>query len=200
MSDKMKAFKAEVEGKIDKLLKEFADGKLNREQFYAVYERYNSQIELVEKALNGGDVKIDTQAGGTIVLKEKYMGKARGAMIFVSKTGDVIETLGTFGVAMTEIIPVLDRFTEQLAEGHTIERVVRQVTDKEWLLFIAGAYTHIVTVFNQEPSRYQTMVIQRMQREFENANRSLFEQGVYDPEKLVYPFRSFVTKSFRSDD
>jgi hypothetical protein len=194
MSEKMKGFKAEVESKISKLLDEFAEGKLNREQFHAIYERYNGQLELVEKALSGGDVKLDAPDGGTIMLREQYMGKAQGLMIFANKTGDVVETLGQFGVSITEIIPVLDRFTQQLEAGIAVERVVRQVNEKEWLLFLAGSYTTVVITFQQEPSQYQTVVLQRMHTEFENANKTLFEASVFDPARLVFPFLSFVTR------
>ncbi len=197
MSDKLQTFKAEIESKIGKLLDEFAEGKLNREQFHAIYERYNGQIELVEKALSGGDVALNDQDDGTIMLREQYMGKARGLMIFANKTGDVVETLGQFGVSMTEIVPVLDRFTQQLEAGNAVERVVRQVNDKEWLLFIAGDYTAVVIVFQHEPSQYQTVVLQRMHGDFENANKKLFEAGTFDPAQMVFPFRSFVTRSMR---
>ena len=198
MSNKLQTFKADVEAKINKLLDEFAEGKLNREQFYAIYERYNGQIELVEKALTGSDVTLSNQQdGGTIMLREQYMGKAQGLMIFANKTGNVVETLGQFGVSMVEIAPVLDKFTQQLGTGNAVERVVRQVNDKEWLLFLSGNYTAVVIVFKHEPSQYQTVVLQRMHKEFENANKTLFEEDVFDPARLVFPFVSFVTRSIR---
>ncbi|MEO0562378.1 MAG: hypothetical protein AAF125_09695, partial [Chloroflexota bacterium] len=149
---------------------------------------------------NGGDVQLNEADGGTVLLKQKYMGKARGLLILVNESGDVIETLGSFGIAMSEIVPVLERFTMQLKENRTIERVVRQVNDKDWLIFIAGKFTTIVVVFNHEPSRYQTVVMQRMHKEFENANKALFEAGNFDPTGLVFPFLSFVTKSMRGPD
>lgn len=197
MNSKLAAFKADVEQKIAKLLEEFAEGKLNREQFHALYERYNGQIELAEKAINGGDVALGEADGGTIVLREQYMGKARGLMIFANETGDVVETLGQFGVSMAEIAPVLGSFTQQLEAGITVERVVRQVSAEAWLLFIAGDYTAVVIVFQHEPSQYQTVVLQRMHTEFENANKTLFEAGVFDPARLVFPFLSFVTRTMR---
>lgn len=196
MTNRMEVFKTEVQEKINNLLQEFSEGKLNREQFYAIYERYNSQIELAEKALQGADVQID-DSGATVVLREKYMGKARGMMVYANEGGNVIETLGNFNVSMTEMIGVLDKFTRAVASGHTLERVVRRVSDEQWVLFVPGQYTTAVTQFNHEPSRYQTVVIQRMHTEFENANRPFFINNIFDPEELVFPFLSFVQKQVR---
>lgn len=197
MNNKMETFKAEIQEKIARILQEFAEGKLNREQFHAIYERYNSQIELVEKALQGADVQLD-DSGGTIVLREKYMGKARGMMIYATKTGDVIETLGNFTVSMVDMIEVLDKFTHAAKAGQVSERVVRKIADNQWVLFVPGEYTAAVTQFNHEPSRYQTVVIQRMHTEFENANRPFFINGIFDPEELVFPFLSFVTRNMKN--
>lgn len=196
---KMEAFKAEVQAKINNLLIEFAEGKLNREQFYAIYERYNGQIELVEKAIQGtGDVSLEENQGGTILLREKFMGKARGLMLFENKNGATIETLGVFNVDMAKVQPILHRFMMQVREGHTLERIAQQVGENQWLLFMAGDFTTVVTLFEHEPSRYQITVIQRMQQEFENGNKRLFQEGIFTASRLIYPFMSFVHRNLKA--
>jgi Cft2 family RNA processing exonuclease len=191
---KLQHYKDEVQGKIDNLLAEFAEGKLNREQFYALYERYNAQMEFAEKSATGAaHMAAD---GGTVVIRDKYMGKAQGLIIVLNESGNVIETLGTFGVAMTTVLPVLDDFTREWRNGHIVDRVVREAEDNQWLLFVAGRFTTVVTVFKHEPSAYQTQVIQRMHGEFEDANSTQFtKSGDVDATQLVYPFHSFVTRS-----
>ncbi len=191
-ADKLQSFKATVQGKIDGILAEFAEGKLNREQFHALYERYNAQMELAEKTEGSTPANND---GGTIVIKEKYMGKAQGMIIFANDTGNVIETLGTFGLAMTEVLPVLDEFTREWKAGRVVDRAVREASGNQWLLFVAGNHTTIVTQFQNEPSGYQTTVIQRMHKEFEEANKTLFQSKRADAATLVFPFYSFVKRS-----
>ncbi|MEL6149443.1 MAG: hypothetical protein AAFU54_13760 [Chloroflexota bacterium] len=190
--NKLEAFKAEVQAKINRVLEEFAEGKLNRDQFHAIYERYNSQMELAEKATSN-DVPVD-EDGGTMVLREKLMGKAQGLIIFDNKSGNVIETLGAFGVGMAEVQPILQEFTSEHKAGR-VDRAVRPASDKQWLLFVAGKFTTVVTLFKNEPSGYQTTVIQRMHGEFENANHGSFENDRIDAAQLVFPFYSFVKRN-----
>lgn len=195
--EKMRAFKEEVQLKINDLLEEFSEGKLNREQFHAIYERYNGQMELADKALNGQDIPWSEQEGGTIFIREKFMGKARGMMIVANQNGNIIETLGNFGVDFSVLAPVLSKLTQALQTDSTVERVVKRLGEHEWLLFAGGKYTTVVTLFENEPSSYQTLVIQRMHEDFENANYEFFKTGQIDSSKLVYPFFSFVQRSMR---
>ncbi len=193
--NKIQAFKEEIQQKISNVLEEFAQGKLNREQFHAIYERYNSQLELADKALDT-DASLPND-GSTIAIREKFMGKAQGLIIFSNKTGNIIETLGEFGMSMTELIPVLDEFTTEWQAGHVIDRAMRQTKNDQWLLFAAGKHTIIATLFTNEPSGYQIDVIRRMHQEFEEANQSLLAQKNIDAGQLVYPFYSFVRRNLR---
>lgn len=195
-NDKLNAFRESVQKKINNLLEEFAEGKLNREQFHVLYERYNSQMELADKA---SDESLNSIAadGGTLAIREKHMGKARGMIIFDAKTSSIVETLGAFTVNLAEVLPVINQFSEQVKAGKTVDRVVKQVSEKQWLLFDGGQYTSIVTLFQNEPSHYQTVVIQRMHKEFEEANHAIFEKGSRAADELVYPFLSFVTRTMR---
>lgn len=193
---KLDAFKTEVQKKIANLLEEFSEGKLNREQFHALYERYNAQLELAEKATTA-DVPV-AKDGGTMLLRDKYMGKAQGLIIFANESGNVVETLGSFEVAMDRVLPVLLEFTEEWKAGRIVDRAVRQAGKDEWLLFVAGQFTTVVTLFKHEPSGYQTHVIQRMHKEFEEANQAQFRTGEdVDAARLVYPFFSFVKRNLR---
>lgn len=200
-TSKYRAYKAEIQAKIFKLLKEFSDGQLNRDQFHAIYERYNAQMELADKAISGLETPLSgaTDKNGTVVIREKYMGKARGMMIIANESRNIIETLGHFDVDFSRLAPILDRFSHALENDTTVERVVKRLSDQEWLLFVGGRYTTIVTFFENEPSRYQTLVIQRMHQEFESANHEFFKSGNIDSSKLVYPFFSFVHRSIQGN-
>jgi hypothetical protein len=195
-NEKMQAFKAELQIKMSRLLDEFAEGKLNRDQFHAIYERYNAQMELADQSLGGDSVNLNAEEGGTILLRNRYMGKAQGLIIFDIRTGNIIETLGRVEVAMTEIAPTIGYFTEELMVGRVVERVVKQVSENEWLLFLVGEFTSVVTLFQNEPSSYQTVTMQRMHTEFENANRALFLRRMpISADQMVFPFLSFVQRS-----
>jgi hypothetical protein len=198
---KGRAFKAQVEQKIQALLEEFADGKLSREQFQAIYERYNSQLLLAEQALRSAnpDVVIGMAQGGppTIATKEAYMGKAMGMMIYNNQNGMLIETLGDISVPAEKIAPTLNDFSQMMAGNRPVERQAKKIGTREWLLFVGGHYTTVVCLFHNEPSPEQCREIERLHHDFELANRWFLRSGQTDKSRLAYPFLTFVNKKLK---
>jgi len=199
---KGRAFKAQIEQKIQALLEEFADGKLSREQFQAIYERYNSQLLLAEQALRSTnpEVVIGIAQGGppTIAMKEAYMGKAIGMMIYDNKKGTLIETLGEFNVSPDKLGPTLNDFSQMMQSNRHVERQVKKIGTREWLLFAAGQYTTVVCLFHNEPSPQQSAEMERLHHDFELANRWTLRGGKADKSKLAYPFLTFVQKKLKN--
>src|ERR1041385_6596748 len=79
-NEKVKAFKSLIQQKIQKLIGEFAEGMISREQFHVIYERYTSQLAMADMAAMMGapDAVICMLQDGppTIAVKEAHMGKA----------------------------------------------------------------------------------------------------------------------------
>lgn len=200
---KGRAFKAQVEQKIQALLEEFANGKLSREQFQAIYERYNSQLLLAEQAMRSinPDVVIGMAQGGppTVATKEAYMGKAMGMMIYNNQSGMLIETLGDINVSADKIAPTLNDYSQMMKANRLVERVVKKIGTREWLLFVGGQYTTVVCLFHNEPSPEQCREIERLHHDFELANRWFLRSAETDKGKLAYPFLTFVQKKLKKD-
>jgi hypothetical protein len=200
-SEKVKAFKATIQQKIQKLISEFADGAISREQFHAIYERYTSQLALADMASVSGapDAVIGLVQEGppTIAVKEAHMGKAIGMTIYNNRNGTLLETLGDFDVPPDKLAPILNDFTMLMESGKRVEREVRKIGAKQWLMFAAGKYTTVVTLFHNEPSELQSREIERLHHDFEEANRTFFQNAQVDANKLAYPFLVFVQKKMR---
>ena len=49
-NQKMQVFKTQTQEKIRKLIAEFAEGMVSREQFHVIYERYTSQLAMADMA------------------------------------------------------------------------------------------------------------------------------------------------------
>lgn len=198
---KIHAFKAEVQTKIQKLLGEFADGSISREQFHAIYERYTGQLAIADMAMRSSapDAVIGVVKDGppTIAIREAHMGKAIGMVIYNNRTGTLLETLGDFDVPPNKLAPILNDFTMLMESGQLIEREVRTIGTKQWLLFAAGSFTTVVTLFRNEPSDLQIREIERLHHDFEQANRAFFHKGSVDSSRLAYPFLVFVQKKIR---
>jgi hypothetical protein len=200
-SEKVKAFKALIQQKIQKLIGEFAEGVISREQFHAIYERYTSQLALVDmaslSAAPDSVMGIVQEGPPTIAVKEAHMGKAIGMTIYNNRNGTLLETLGDFDVPPAKLAPILNDFTMMMESGKKVDREVRKIGAKQWLIFAAGKYTTVVTLFHNEPSELQSREIERLHHDFEEANQTFFKGVQVDATKLAYPFLVFVQKKMR---
>lgn len=198
---KVAEFKAAVQAKIQKLLAEFAEGALSREQFHAIYERYTSQLAVADMAMMSSVpdaiMGVVTDGPPTLAVREAHMGKAVGMAIYHNRTGTLVETLGNFDVAPNKLAPILNDFTMMMQSGKRVDREIRKLSAKQWLMFAAGKYTTVVTLFHNEPSDQQSREIERLHHDFEEANRAFFDKKKVDSEKLAYPFLVFVEKKMK---
>lgn len=198
--DKIQIFKATLQQKIQKLINEFAEGTISREQFHAIYERYTGQMALADMAgstsQSSAEAIISMAQDGppTVAVKESMMAKAIGMAIYDHRTGKLLETLGGFDVSPDKLAPILNDFTLMIESGKHVEREVRKIAARKWLVFAAGRFTTVVTLFYNEPSEAQGREIARLHHDFEQANQPAFTSGAVDAGKLAYPFLVFVQK------
>src|SRR5262249_40159820 len=109
---KIEAYKAETHQKIENLLEEFAQGKINREQFNTIYAHHSAKLRLAEEAIQQNDAAmVDGKQGQTIGIRQAYMGKAIGFMIYHNKSGMFVDTLGMFDIPPSRIAPILNDFS-----------------------------------------------------------------------------------------
>lgn len=200
-NSKIQALKAEIQEKIQKLLTEFAEGSISREQFHVIYGRYTSQLAMADMAMRSSSpstvMEMMQDGTSTLVVKEKHMGKAVGMTIYNNRSGTLLETLGEFEVPPEKLSPILNDFSLLMESGKLVEREVRKISAKQWLVFAAGRYTTVVTLFHNEPSEQQNREIERLHHDFEQANAPQFERGVVDSSKLAYPFLVFVQQKMK---
>jgi hypothetical protein len=203
MSDlkaKAEAFRIEVKGKIDKLLQDFTEGKVSREQFHLLYERYNNHLAIADEAAVGlNPDQLDVVQGGlpTYAIKSASKGRALGLGIYHHRSGLLIETLGNFEVSADVMTPVLNEFSLKLEKRELIDNHLKKY-GHFWLLFAAGQYTTVITLFKNEPAPVQVQQIERMHHDFETANRVLLNVENVDTSKLAYPFIVFVQKKLQN--
>jgi hypothetical protein len=185
---------AQIEAKIHKLLIEFAEGKISREQFQVIYARYDSQLLAAQKGLDVADV-----SGGvdTIHIRSVHMGKALGLAIYHHRSGRLIDTLGAFDVPMARLAPVLNDFSRLMESKRLIDRRIERIADRAWLLFAPGAYTTVITLFQNEPSSAQIREIERLHHDFEIANETSLEGANVDSSRLAYPFYVFIQQKLK---
>jgi hypothetical protein len=189
-------FRSHIWEKVQLSLGEFAAGRISREQFHAMYQYYNAQLQLAEESLRRGYGE-RPQGGMTYAVRQAHMGKAVGLLIFHNASGTLIETLGHFDIAPASIAPILNDLSLLNREGTPAARQVRHFDARRWLLFSPAAHTTVVTLFHHEPSQAQMAEIERLHRDFETANSGALTVPKPDRTALAYPFLVFVQQRVR---
>jgi hypothetical protein len=194
LEDQMNQFIAQVREKIDRVVEEFAEGKISRTQFQQLYDRYQNQILSVTQLSEAqGDMNIKeiTGSGQTVAIRKKLTAVAKGLVIYENKIGQRLETLGHFDVPEDQIDPTLENFRRYTVKDTETRLRSQPLSDEDdgWLVWVPGDYTTLIALFNLEPSPHQLTTIKQLHRDFENANRAFLESGDAQADKMAFPFR-----------
>lgn len=198
----VESFIETVHQKTQRIVEEFAAGEISREQFHHLYERYTYQLDAAHDTIQSGSINIFYSLRNTessMAIRSYYQGKARGLLVFHHQSSSVLEILGEFGVPLEQITRKLKDIAQAVINNHFVDWEVTKIGDSQWLLFEPGKYTTVVTLFQNEPSAQQSSEIDRMHRDFENANRTKLEQKRVNSYQLAYPFIAFVQKKPAQD-
>ncbi|MBN2305451.1 MAG: hypothetical protein JXQ72_13280 [Anaerolineae bacterium] len=191
-------FIAQVHQKMSKLVQEFASGVINRTQFHKLYDRYQRQIMTVAQLIAESDPAVwrdaITDSEDTLLIKQRLTAKAVGMSVYDNDSGMPIETLGEFAIEAELIIPMLSSYRSAAAEIFRAGMRSTEMENGQWLCFVPGTYTTLIALFSLEPSDNQLKMVERMHRDFEEANQGPLKAGHVDPKTLAYPFYSFVQK------
>jgi hypothetical protein len=195
-------FIAQVHEKMSRLVQEFADGIINRTQFHKLYDRYQRQIMTVAQLIAETDPaswrNAVTETEDTLHLRKRLTAKAVGMSVYDNKSGMPIETLGEFAIEPELIVPMLSSYRSAAAEIFRAGMRSTEMENGQWLCFVPGSHTTLIALFSLEPSTNQIEMVERMHKDFEQANRAALEAGHVDPEKLAYPFYAFVQRRVKS--
>jgi hypothetical protein len=196
-------FIAQIHQKMSKLVQEFATGAINRTQFHQLYDRYQRQIMTVAQFIAEADPALWKDAlnetEDTLHLKKRLTAKAVGMSVYYNQSGMPIETLGEFAIEAELIVPMLSSYRSAAAEIFRAGMRSTEMENGQWLCFVPGTHTTLIALFSLEPSTNQLQMVERMHKDFEDANKTALEAGEVDPEKLAYPFYSFVQRRIKPD-
>ncbi len=194
----------ELRKKTSQIANEFAEGKLNRAQFTAMYSSYSERRVIIERLLARDP---DTQAwqsvarpGHTSFLRQHFEARIVSYAIYNHGTDDVASPLtcqGATPLPEATIKPILTAL-KVLLRTHSGDRMLsplrKPVENGRWIAVIPGRYTTAIALFSLEPSLQQFTHIQDLHRDFERANHLTLERGIRAPEQLVFPHRALFDK------
>src|SRR5579871_1693151 len=189
----------ELQMKVHTLVDDFATGKINRTQFHRLYARYQSQITQVMQAMSNDSADfqavITSDNESTFHIKTRLTARVLGVSIYNNQSGLPLETLGKFDVDPALLVPMLSSYRAATREIFKAGMRSTVMENDQWLSFVPGNFTTLITLFSLEPSSVQLGTVERMHRDFEEANQGLLENGNIDPKALAYPFLTFVRQA-----
>src|SRR5438045_3251748 len=161
----------QVRTKMGRLVDEFAQGDISREQFNKVYEHFQSQIVMATQLMIDADAATGAHISPqeTFAIKSSLIAKANAMTVYYHSTGLLLETIGDFDVSVAMIATALNDIGGKVRNGQKVATTAEKRGDK-WLLYVPGKYSTAVLLFTHEPAARQTGIIEIMHRDFELAN------------------------------
>ncbi len=184
---------------------EFAEGKINRAQFTAMYAYFNERRLIVERLLARDPGSQAWQQvvrpGHTSFLRQHFEARALAYAIYNQGTDDFdhpITSQGAVPLPREVVKPILTALTVLLRthnNARPLSPLRKAIDHGHWITIVPGRYTVAFTLFSLEPSVQQFTRVQDLHRDFERANRVTLERGIRVPEQLVFPHRALFEKA-----
>ena len=185
-----------VRTKMNDLAANFADGKINRQQFQDLYSHYQKEVAMIEQFLNtdpDSDAWKQAMAEGqSILIRRKHAARFLGFAIYDHESGMPLRTSGEFGIEPALFVPMLHSYRSATKEifGSMVRST--QIEGGKWLCFISGKRTTTIALFSTEPSKNRIDTLDHLQSVFEHANQNLLGRPGLDPDLLVCPQEYFL--------
>lgn len=178
---------------------EFAEGKLNRAQFAAMYARYNEVRTIIERLLtnnpNSEAWQRVARPGHTGFLRQHFESQIVGYAIFSYGDTTAIISQGENTVPNALVQQILTALRVYMQSRGIPGPAGKRLDGGKWVTIIAGQHTVTLAQFSLEPSAAQVTLVQDIHRDFERANRLSLSRGIRAQEQLVFPHRALMKKS-----
>jgi hypothetical protein len=182
--------------KMTMVAEEYAEGKINRAQFHAIYQRYQEQREITERMINrdpqSGAWQNVVQPGLTGFLRKHFESQVESYSIYHIHLERPIIRTGALQLPQRQVLPVLRRLQNIVADdaGHTPRVAKRRLRDDRYVVLVPGRLTVSAVVFSLEPAISQLEMIRDMHDDFERANATVLREARIVPREMVFPHRA----------
>lgn len=185
--------------KMAAVAEEYAQGKLNRAQFFAIYQRYKEQREITERLVQRdpktGAWQSVVQPGFTSFLREHYEAKVESYSIYHVQSGRQLVRTGLIQVPHQQVVPILQKLQQVVQSQGDIPGIARRrLSGDHFIVLVPGAHTLSVVICSLEPSVAQMELFEDLHRDFERANQNALVSGMLDPREMVFPHRALFEK------
>ncbi|NDJ59703.1 MAG: hypothetical protein GYB67_01180 [Chloroflexi bacterium] len=182
--------------KMEQIADEFAQGKINRAQFNAMYKRYSEQRTIIERLLERNP---DTDAwrqvisvpGQTGFLRTHFQAEPLYYIIYRHSSDQPIISGGSEPADPAQILPALNKIW-QTPNRPRVGLGRKPLPHEQWLVLAIGEHAATGVVFSKEPATAQARLVRDLHADFERANQAALARGWIVPERMVFPQRALV--------
>lgn len=188
-----------LRSKMETIADEFADGKINRAQFNAMYKRYSEQRTIIERLLQR-DPETDawrqvmSTKGHTSFLRSHFEAQPLYYAVYAHQQPAPIVKGGKESVNEASIQTVIQTI-RQMKNRPKAGVGRKTLANGEWLILALGEHTLTVVVFSLEPSIAQARFVRDLHNDFERANLAALARNWIVPERMVFPQRALMESS-----
>ncbi len=182
--------------KMEVIADEFAQGKINRAQFNAMYKRYSEQRTIIERLLERDPNSTAWRQviglnGQTGFLRHHYEAQPLYFCVYRHQEFAPILTGGKHKPSETQIKPVLSLvWSMPNRPKNGLGR--KPIDENHWLILACGDFSVTVVMFSQEPSNAQARLVRDLHADFERANQAALARGWIVTEHMVFPQRALT--------
>jgi hypothetical protein len=186
--------------KMEAIADEFAQGKINRVQFHALYKRYSEQRAIIERLVERNPQseawkQVIAVKGQTGFLRHHYEAQALYFIVYHPRIPQPILGGGRQTPDERLITPMVKAvWTLPNRPKNALGR--KPVGDTQWLILAVGEYAATAVMFSLEPAMGQARLVRDLHADFERANGAALARGWVVPERMVFPQRALVEGEF----
>ena len=182
--------------KMEVIATEFAEGRINRSQFNAVYGRYSEQRAIIERIVERNPEskawkQVIGTSGHTNFLRQHFEAQPLYFILYRHRLPEPLMVGGKTAPDMAQIAPILKGLWTMPNRPKTgLAR--KLIAEHQWLVLAMGEHALTIVVFLLEPSVAQAAMIRDMHADFERANQAALVRQVMHVERMVFPQRALI--------
>ncbi len=175
---------------------EFAQGKINRAQFNAMYKRYSEQRTIIERLIarnpnSDAWKQVISLKGQTGFLRSHFEAQPLYYVVYRHQHYEPIMSGGQQTPNEAVIKPVLTLvWSMPTRPPNGLGR--KQIGETNWLILAVGNHAASAIMFSLEPSIAQARLVRDLHADFERANQAALARGWIVPDRMVFPQRALV--------
>lgn len=188
-----RAYLERVRLKMEKLVQDFVEGRVNRLQFEELYRHYQEERNTVENLItlqpNSNTWQTAITEGESLMIRRRYAAQASSYVVFDKQSHDPIRQHGEPSpYNRTKIRLVLNEMCIASDIGRAKALDLGVGGAGQWLCYVCGQCATLIVFFNKEPARVQLQLLEDLHNHFERLNWRIMTRPHYDPVDLVFPY------------